>query len=1762
MNNIKNAIYVISKLDFNDLAVGAKPSTIKDNNSGVGLQWSVSDVNNGEIKEVSGVKILNFKTNNYKLFTSLSGMDLKNGSIQFEADILIPSMKADNKFFNVSSNTNTGFHINIKNTFRNGLEVIFGTSRVAFNFLFESNKKYNIVVSKDYNTYSLYVDGMIVGHCVSNDFNNLITVNATPTITLGAYASASTNTVDQFIGEISNVNISFGRDSNKYSNSFTKYGDHLISRLNFGNLDSASSSTVFTPGLEAVINSPMTWVYSDVTASGEYGKLNGTPFTTDIGDTGTVYFTMNTGKNVSDIDLVNFNDLYKIIYTYNVEGEPEPEVIVNDYTTSALDFENGLVDKVGTTLWTKEGTASVTDVNTIFGGTSFETKALGDGLSTTNKLITGGATPYTIEFYALIKSDNLQTSSSFHPILTSKHPNGSGGGSQGLYLNKTTNQFMYQRTTDIEPNFGVDGNLSFNNNKIAYNKINKITITFDGVALRFFINDALDYVIGTLNGHYIRTFFHLYSHPAAFDNTTKGIIDNINIFDGIATKVRNPDPYEEFLVVDLALDGENNSTKIVDNGTLKSNWSVTGNAKLSTVQRFDGFSSLYVDSGGMSRISANLSLSLINDFTISFEFIKENDVAAAFFDTRTSTSDYTNSLLITFPSININSINVYMNGLDNNWNVSLNSGTFIELNKEYKVDIICKSNNLQIYIDGILKASQQYDFDVSMDVDSRYSTIGKNINGTGGVLQCYIKNFKVYKGVAIIPEDPTGKIQLDFDNNLIDKYNNSTWTNNGVTFDQVNSVKGSAAYFNGGNSILSISNNQNLNFENKNFVLSYDFKNAIFDSVNTRYLLGNGMALAQGAFWRLFGTSSSKSGSVNLNYNSTNYSLTNTVEVENNYYNEKILRNSDTLVGFKNDVAISALNVINTFDVDFKNMSIGTASSLTSGVSYFNGYLDNFKSIKDYQEPVVIDKPAVHLPLETNVTNTGFTPLTINSVGNPTYTTVDGKKCIKFESGKYLTINSNNIFNLGTSSDFYIETEVYIPQLHVNFADPSKITNGHRLFSSNVSWNDARRCEVEISNTGFLRLMHRTSTTEQTTTQLSEQIVENIWYKIKFSRKDDVVKLWLNDNYIEYNDTKLNINFSSNDFVIGYVTQDSGTNSLDGYMSNFKMFVGTSEIPETYNDKKVLDLDFKPTGKSYLFKDNNNKCVIHPVNITQRDYQDSQYCCTFNGTNQYLQLGKNDLLNFGLDDFIIDIEFEFNNTTSSYKYLLSSATISNTENGTCGIAIDDNYKFFIYIKSAAGLFRCSSVDKLLINTYYKATIIRTNNNLKVYINDKEIELIIGSNIISDINFNTNNNTYIGKSGWDPAGIGFFNKHIYSIKVLRNTTDLSLLDEETIVYASDEKFTLTNGVEAETIEFTDIKERDVKIVTDNDKVTLKVDDNEVEIPKTTTISKIELFKDYTSQIKDVRVYDIPLLQDDDEFIGSVLIDTQYPELEVLDDGEELQVIDVGNFVIKGFIEGGVGRNYIIRNKIENFELIKGTDDYFYDGIDERYIDNYEIYEVESKQSYPLPKHVMERGVISGVVDTARCSGSSGKIKPSDMTAWCYSNKDQRLIGSYPVSVDGTYSIPNLDVHSRYDIVFKHNNRLIENISSSYRKPKRVEDIKNPRIIGIDYEYNQNSSFIKYTWQYSTNVTFSSVKLYITENPIIDNTTPFIELGNNMNHYNDYNVTHNHQYYVTIVATYEGNEYRSTQMLVNTHDRTPTVITSVGFNKTTGNVLITW
>ena len=156
------------------------------------------------------------------------------------------------------------------------------------------------------------------------------------------------------------------------------------------------------------------------------------------------------------------------------------------------------------------------------------------------------------------------------------------------------------------------------------NEINKYTFTYDSSALRCFVNDELDVIAGTSNGFSmsnVQPFKFFQTVVVGYEQymrSTIGLLDNINIHNGIATKVRNANPNEQYLVVDLAFDGANGSTNIVDNGVLKSNWTLNGNAKISTDQKFDGFSSMLVN-GDTSFIKTYLDLG--PSFTIEFEFI-------------------------------------------------------------------------------------------------------------------------------------------------------------------------------------------------------------------------------------------------------------------------------------------------------------------------------------------------------------------------------------------------------------------------------------------------------------------------------------------------------------------------------------------------------------------------------------------------------------------------------------------------------------------------------------------------------------------------------------------------------------------------------------------------------------------------------------------------------------------------------------------------------------------------------------------------------------------------------------------------------------------------------------------------------------------------------------------------------------------------------------------------------------------------------------
>ena len=1795
-----NAINLFAKLDFSKLPT--LPTTFVDQK--IYNQTAFTNVGSTTLDSNKYLN-LNGSTQGIRSTTTYNVSTLYNDDIQFECHFILTFIKSSNVLFALDSNNISEFKIDVT---KSGISIVYGTKKIFCAYDFNINVDYHLLISKDDFVYTFIVNGDPIGKLDFDsgiEFSNYINIVNKVYYTIGRdmYSTNTSNIID---GKMYNINISNGVTLHKEPKAYSKYRDNLISRINLGN--NLTKTTDYYPCMVDYFNYNWVYTYDD----------NLTSIVTDINSDFRLDFSLISKKPLTNVNLFTCGN-YKVNLTVLL-GSPDPEVVVNEFTKSALDFEDGIIDKVSTTIWNKEGTADVTTTNVIFNDTSFETKALGDSLYTNSSILTGGATPFTIEFYALINGRYGGNSASITTYPLISKDNDSSNGDQFIFCEASVGGKLgiYR---DI--NGGGKINSYYGKNNIKLNEINKYSITYDGAALRCFINDNFDMVLGVVNGFKSTTsmpfkFMEAYIPSwSQFRNSTKGIIDNINIFDGECRQVRDYDEYADNLVVDLSFDGENNSTKIVDNGTLKSNWNIQGSAKISTDQKFDGFSSLDLTSTfSFIRCNTNINLNK-RDFTISLVAKRSATSGAVFQCLLVPAIDTITNDIFEFAFTNdsypiAEKRNKILFGQEGSFNGLPGYPSYFQSIKsylglqEYKLDLIRSKDSLSLYVNGILDSIKNIQdwADINLykpQIGHASWSTSNTSNFTG-----YIKNFKIYDGVAVIPEDPAGKIQLDFDNNLNDKYNNSTWTNNGVTFDQVSSVKGYSAKFDDYNDYLE-TNSNSFNYGSNNFQIDFDLNHNYTGNQGGIVLSNDAGANQNNSFYYFLGGGNSNTGGFGLSQNVSSVGGYDTILLKNVWYSNKAIKYNSTSLHYKNGVLIQAINIPNTYNSN--TIRIGKPLSSFGNYDGLIGYIDNFKSYKEipddinyytnstvtptfrinndmlqfstnefykyfvcdlikspkisdgifeitqYIQPnvyiestgicirnftfnntindiygyiftldfrpssniallakgssnssfkviksvnisdlrstivktklvangnnfkcyvndnlvidvndtsyntsstlavrqwnsdygtsgsniintkavnvigvkisdlngnelyykdwkskldVKVDKPAVHLPLETNATNIGFAPLTINSVGNPTYTTIDNKKCIKFESGKYLTIDNNNIFNLGTNSDFYIEFDAYINSNKKNRFN-TFISNGYSSYNTNFF----ALTVANNANNNILYIDHGWYHDSD------NSFIYDEWNNIKLLRKNNKVYLTLNDKeFLTAFDG--NINLSNSVFCIGKSSQDPNA-YLDGYMSNFKMFVGTSEVPTTYNDKKVLDLDFKPTRESYLFKDNNNKCVIHPVNITQRDYQDSRYCCTFNGTNQYIQLGKNDLLNFGYDDFIIEIVFKKDGSSAGWNMLLC-------DNASTTNFIDIGGTNFLAVKMGGYRYDTPS-DSILNNVITKVLIKVYNSVLTVEINDKQVTLDNKySQTVTNVNFNLNNNTFIGKYYNDSE---FFKGTIYSIKVLRNTTDLTLLHDdiskETLltydIYDTELKDSIT----------TDLNSNNISIVREDKKHTLIVDGISKDITLDENTNTIEMHNNDNIQ-NDIKLYN-NAFYDTDDFIDPGLSEIGYPELYI-DEPEKLnyQFDNLGDYTIKGFIEGYTDRKYQIINTLNDYILTEGIEDYEYYGIDFNYIDEYKIKDLSTNEIYDLYKHEMIKGYISGKVNLSNCG-----VKTENIDVYCYRNDNHRLIGIYKLDSNSMYVIPNLDVNSFYDIVFKDSKRKIENISSSYRQP---------------------------------------------------------------------------------------------------------------------------
>lgn len=1046
-----------------------------------------------------------------------------------------------------------------------------------------------------------------------------------------------------------------------------------------------------------------------------------------------------------------FEDVYTVpVEEMVTDPNVDPVVVVNQYTTSALDFEANLVDKIPTTVWTKTGsTSSVTSTNKIFGSQSFQMKTFGDSLTLPANHINSN-NPYTIDFYML---HNGYTRGSSRTDTTISIFSKNTGGDK--YIALSDNRTLQWTVPHVK-----------NGSKIPPNEITHYTYTYDGAASRLFINDKLEAIGGGsmdfINGQSLSFGHHEVSGYPNWAFGTQGIWDNFNIHQGIATVVRDKDPNADFLVVDLAFDGENNSNKIIDNGSLKIIWSNSADLRLSTAQPFDGFSSLFLNSNG-GLLCETQPISNTDIATISFDVIPKRSNNNAYYDTYDGSYDGGFQL-------------IQYNNQFGIWYSSKfeSSGIALEVDKLYKITFIYNAGLCKLYVNGVLTINKVLDinFKTKFAIGAQFIYANPTYYS-----HAYLKNFKIYKGIEIVPESQTGKIQLDFDNNTNDKYGNSLWANNGVTFDQVNSIKGSSAKFING-SFLASGKNDVFDFKNENFSIEMDLKNTSTNN-NLEVIMCSGDTTtsttttelqAVGLHCQTYDISNNRSRLLFAYlYNGLDYILG--TDIQNNiFYNYNQTRKGNTLIQRVNDVITSASNYNLTLPINMNlrdNTIIGKCLWRGSSTnSYFNGLIDNLKV--SHETSGVVDKPAVHFPFETSVTNIGYLSTIVTSSGTTiTPAVMENKKCMKFAGSSTISIPYNGVFDLGLKSDFYFEIDIYINRWTSSGGD----TRVYILATS-----DADTFGIRINETNKFLEMRVGSVN----TVLSSTVFQlNKFYNIKIYRLNNIIYTSIDNGTVQETLVQQDIRTDSRTIVVGGNSTFSNT-KFDGYLANLRLFVGTSTIPNTYHDKKVLDLDFKPTRKSYLFKDNTNKSVIHPINLVQRDYLDSQYCCTFNGTNQCLEIGKNELFNFGYDDFIIYIKFKMNSMTNAFNMLINGYHGGGSSNrrpylGVGGSSRGDEFKnkLLFDISGDSPDIKLYSNNDIIVGEIYEVILQMKNQQLTLVLDNVLQSTTATTN--TPINFNEDGNTIFAKNAVTNASSSDFSGvTLYDVKVLRNTTDLTLL----------------------------------------------------------------------------------------------------------------------------------------------------------------------------------------------------------------------------------------------------------------------------------------------------------------------------------------------------------------------------------------------------
>ena len=408
--------------------------------------------------------------------------------------------------------------------------------------------------------------------------------------------------------------------------------------------------------------------------------------------------------------------------------------------------------------------------------------------------------------------------------------------------------------------------------------------------------------------------------------------------------------------------------------------------------------------------------------------------------------------------------------------------------------------------------------------------------------------------------------------------------------------------------------------------------------------------------------------------------------------------------------------------------------------------------------------------LGDTIVDTSPNALTLTKSGTPTISAkspftnagVSGNSIYLNGSTDYLTVPANAAFSFGTG-DFTIEAWIY------------KTATGNLGIWTNGPASAGSFAFYVVSNKLQTDFYGGTSLAGATT------LVNNTWYHIATSRSGTNLRIFLN-GVIDATATSSSNN-TTNNCVIGLPWTNLFTGSFNGYISNLRIVNGTAVYtaaftPSTTPLTAISGTSFllsTQTLQNNTFVDSSSNALTiirngTPTQGTFSPYYGSYYSTLFSSTNDNLTLTNNAAFTFPAD---FTIEMWLNPTNPTAKAIQRIFASNSGPGGACYFSVGND------VGTNAGAGRLcamghltspytsgliSDTTPLVANTWYHVALVRSGSTITIYKNG--ISVASGTDSAT-WDFNNGGGVRIGSSGWSQTNECYLG-YISNLRVVKGT----------------------------------------------------------------------------------------------------------------------------------------------------------------------------------------------------------------------------------------------------------------------------------------------------------------------------------------------------------------------------------------------------------